>query len=358
MTTSITTLNIDLAEKAYPIYLGAGLLQQPEYLLKHLHGEQVMIVTNTQVAPLYLPKIQKLLKDYQGDVVILPDGEQYKTWEQLSIIFTALIENHHERRTTLIALGGGVIGDMTGFAAAVYLRGVNFIQIPTSLLAQVDAAVGGKTAVNHPLGKNLIGAFYQPQCVLTDPETLLTLPDRELSAGLAEVIKHALLADPEFFTWLENNMDALLARNMPALLHAITRCCEIKAHIVEQDEREQNIRAWLNLGHTFAHAIEQATHYEYLHGEAVAVGLVAAAKLSQKLGGLSAENVIRITDLLQSAQLPITAPDFPVATYLEYMQRDKKNTGGQLTFVLLHDLGKPYISNTVPQELLNVILDL
>jgi len=353
---STTTLNINLAEKSYPIYLGAGLLQQPKYLSKHIHGKQVMIVTNTQVAPLYLAAIQKLLKNYQCDVVILPDGEQYKNLEQLSNICTALIENLHERSTTLIALGGGVIGDITGFAAATYLRGVNFIQIPTSLLAQVDASVGGKTAVNHPLGKNLIGAFYQPQCVIMDPQTLATLPDRELSAGLAEVIKHALLADADFFVWLENNMQTLLARDMPALLYAISRCCEIKAHIVEQDEREQNIRAWLNLGHTFAHAIEQVTQYAWLHGEAVAAGLVAAAKVSQKMGDLSAETVVRVADLVQAAGLPINLPDFPVSAYLASMQRDKKNKAGQLTFVLLHAIGDPYISKQVPEELVKEVL--
>ncbi|MFI4954702.1 MAG: 3-dehydroquinate synthase [Gammaproteobacteria bacterium] len=345
----ITTLNVNLAQHGYPIYIGPDLLHQPEYLQKHIHGKQVMIVSNTQVAPLYLATVQNALTNYQCDSIILPDGESYKTWEQLSTIFTALIEHQHHRSTTLIALGGGVIGDMTGFAAAVYMRGVNFIQIPTSLLAQVDASVGGKTAVNHPLGKNMLGAFYQPQCVIIDPLMLNTLPKRELHAGLAEIIKHAIIADPAFFTWLEQHIEALLALDMTYLQYAIERCCQIKAHIVEQDEREQNIRAWLNFGHTFAHAIETLTEYEWLHGEAVGAGMVLAAQLSQQLGDFSAENVARITQLIQRAQLPTALPAFSAEEYLNVMQRDKKNVMG-ITFILLHDLGQPFITHQVKNQ--------
>lgn len=343
---SLTTLYVNLEQHNYPIYIGPNLLSQSEYLIKHIHGKQVMLVSNTQVAPLYLAKIQTMLSAYQCNTIILPDGEAYKTWEQLTPIFTALIEHQHHRSTTLIALGGGVIGDMTGFAAAIYVRGVNFIQIPTSLLAQVDASVGGKTAVNHPLGKNMLGAFYQPQCVIIDPLTLKTLPKREFCAGLAEIIKHAIIADPAFFTWLEEHMDDLLALDMLCLQHAIERCCQIKAQIVEQDEREQNVRAWLNLGHTFAHAIETLTKYQWLHGEAVAAGLVLAAQLSQQLGYFPAEKVARITQLLQRAQLPTIPPEFPTSDYLHIMQRDKKNVTG-ITFILLQDLGVPFITHKV-----------
>jgi 3-dehydroquinate synthase len=352
----INTIPVALDRNAYNIHVGENLLHEPEYLFTSIKGKQVMLVSNDTIAPIYLEKIKTILSAYQCDAVILPDGEQFKTWEQLQTIFTALITHHHERSTTLIALGGGVIGDMTGFAAAVYLRGVNFIQMPTSLLAQVDASVGGKTAVNHPMGTNLLGAFYQPKTVFIELATLNTLPDRELRAGLAEVIKHALIADAEFFTWLEGNMPALLVRDMTALQHAVVRCCEIKAKIVAADEREQGIRAWLNLGHTFAHAIEQATHYEWLHGEAVAAGMVQAALLSRELGYLFPDVVERIIALIQAAGLPTKMPEFSAETYINYMQHDKKNKNGEITFILLRDIGQAVIVEGVPVEALGRVL--
>lgn len=343
------TLTVNLGERSYPIYIEAGVLQHTEILHRHIHGKQVMIVTNNQLAPLYLSTLQKQLADYQCNVVIVPDGESYKTLEQTQHIISELITHHHERSTTLIALGGGVIGDITGFTAAIYLRGVNFLQIPTSLLAQVDAAIGGKTAVNHALGKNLIGAFYQPQCVIIDPNTLLTLPDRELRAGLAEVIKYGLLADETFFTWLENNIEKLLSRDMPSLIHAIQQSCEIKSRIVSQDERDEGIRAFLNLGHTFAHAIEQLTEYSWLHGEAVAAGIIAALKISQYHGNFTVSQTERVSTLLEKAGLPVTLPSFSTSKYLEVMQRDKKIKQGNLSFILLHEMAKPYIAQLEPE---------
>jgi 3-dehydroquinate synthase len=353
------TLTVDLGDRSYPIHIGAGLLNQAELILPHLAQKRVMVVTNTTVAPLYLARLTATLAS--GGVaathVRLPDGEAYKNWETLNLIFDALLTQRAERKTTLIALGGGVIGDMTGFAAASYQRGVPFIQIPTTLLSQVDSSVGGKTGINHPLGKNMIGAFYQPKLVLADTDTLKTLPARELSAGLAEVIKYGLIWDVEFLAWLEANMDKLRALDPAAITHAIHRSCEIKAQVVGQDEREGGIRAILNLGHTFGHAIETGMGYgTWLHGEAVAAGMVMAAQTSQRLGWISELDVARTRALIRAAGLPDVAPDLGVDTYLEYMGHDKKVEGGKMRFVLLKKLGEAVITGDVPADVLTGVL--
>ncbi|MHB1060361.1 MAG: 3-dehydroquinate synthase [Thiobacillus sp.] len=353
------TLTVDLGDRSYPIHIGAGLLNQAELILPHLAQKRVMVVTNTTVAPLYLARLTATLAS--GGVaathVILPDGEAYKNWETLNLIFDALLTQRAERKTTLIALGGGVIGDMTGFAAASYQRGVPFIQIPTTLLSQVDSSVGGKTGINHPLGKNMIGAFYQPKLVLADTDTLKTLPARELSAGLAEVIKYGLIWDVEFLAWLEANMDKLRALDPAAITHAIHRSCEIKAQVVGQDEREGGIRAILNLGHTFGHAIETGMGYgNWLHGEAVAAGMVMAAQTSQRMGWISEADVARTRALIRAAGLPDVAPDLGVDTYLEYMGHDKKVEGGKMRFVLLKKLGEAVITGDVPADVLTGVL--
>ncbi|MGE5319443.1 MAG: 3-dehydroquinate synthase, partial [Hyphomicrobiaceae bacterium] len=325
----------------------------------HLAQKRVMVVTNTTVAPLYLARLTATLEVCGVTVasVVLPDGEVYKTWETLNLIFDALLSDRAERKTTLIALGGGVIGDMAGFAAASYQRGVPFIQIPTTLLSQVDSSVGGKTGINHPLGKNMIGAFYQPKVVLADTDTLKTLPARELSAGLAEVIKYGLIWDADFLAWLEANMDQLRALDPAAITHAIYRSCEIKAQVVGQDEREGGIRAILNLGHTFGHAIETGMGYgNWLHGEAVAAGMVLAAETSRRLGWLSEADVARTRALIRAAGLPDVAPDLGVNTYLEYMGHDKKVEGGKMRFVLLKKLGEAVITSDVPTAVLTGVL--
>ena len=353
------TLTVDLGERSYPIHIGAGLLNQAELILPHLAQKRVMVVTNTTVAPLYLARLTATLDagGVAATQVILPDGEAYKNWETLNLIFDALLTRRAERKTTLIALGGGVIGDMTGFAAASYQRGVPFIQIPTTLLSQVDSSVGGKTGINHPLGKNMIGAFYQPKVVLADTDTLKTLPARELSAGLAEVIKYGLIRDAEFLAWLEANMDKLRALDPAAITHAIHRSCEIKAQVVGQDEREGGIRAILNLGHTFGHAIETGMGYgNWLHGEAVAAGMVMAAQTSQRMGWLSEADVARTRALIRAAGLPDVAPDLGVATWLEYMGHDKKVEGGKMRFVLLKKLGEAVITGDVPTDVLTGVL--
>ncbi len=353
------TLTVDLGDRSYPIHIGAGLLNQAELILPHLAQKRVMVVTNTTVAPLYLARLTATLASggVAATQVILPDGEAYKNWETLNLIFDALLTQRAERKTTLIALGGGVIGDMTGFAAASYQRGVPFIQIPTTLLSQVDSSVGGKTGINHPLGKNMIGAFYQPKVVLADTDTLKTLPPRELSAGLAEVIKYGLIRDAEFLAWLEANMDKLRALDLAAITHAIHRSCEIKAQVVGQDEREGGIRAILNLGHTFGHAIETGMGYgNWLHGEAVAAGMVMAAQTSQRLGWLSEADVARTRALIRAAGLPDVAPDLGVDTYLEYMGHDKKVEGGKMRFVLLKMLGEAVITGDVPADVLTGVL--
>ena len=346
------TLSVDLGDRSYPIYIGAGLLGNPDLFLPHIRGRQVCIVTNDTLAPLYLPALRDRLGGLQVDVVVLPDGEQFKNWETLNRIFDALLESRHNRTTTLIALGGGVVGDMTGFAAACYQRGVDFIQVPTTLLSQVDSSVGGKTGINHPLGKNMVGAFYQPRSVIIDIATLSTLPDKELSAGLAEVIKYGLIADRDFFAWLEANLDALLGRDEAALAWAIERSCRIKAEVVAEDEKEGGRRAILNLGHTFGHAIETALGYgAWLHGEAVAAGMCMAAELSRRQGWLSAAEVERTRALLRRAQLPTRSPpDLAVERYLSLMAVDKKVVDGRLRLVLLRALGRACVSDDIPGQ--------
>jgi 3-dehydroquinate synthase len=353
------SLNVELGDRSYPIAIGRNLLDDSALLTRQIGGSgKVAIVTNTTVAPLYLEKVAAPLRAAGRQVVpvILRDGEEYKTWESLNEIFDALLANKCDRKTTLVALGGGVIGDMTGFAAATYMRGVPFVQIPTTLLAQVDSSVGGKTGINHPLGKNMIGAFYQPRAVIADTATLDTLPDRELSAGLAEVIKHGAILDAGFFDWIEANIGKLVARDHAALAHAIARSCEIKADVVARDEREGGLRAVLNFGHTFGHAIEAGLGYgEWLHGEAVGCGMVMAADLSHRLGLIDAAAVARVRALVQAAGLPVVAPDLGIDRWIELMEVDKKNEGGAIKFILLKPLGSPNITNA-PREQLEATL--
>lgn len=340
------TLDVSLAERSYPIYIGRDLLSQPELLLQHIPAKEVMIVSNVTVAPLYIEKLHACLHGKRLEEVILPDGEQFKTLTELNSVFTALLENRMSRQTTIVALGGGVIGDMAGFAAACYQRGIPFIQIPTTLLAQVDSSVGGKTAVNHELGKNMIGAFYQPRCVIADTDTLDTLDDRQLSAGIAEVIKYGLIRDEEFLTWLEQNMEALVARDKEALAYAIQRSCQAKADIVAADELEQGLRALLNLGHTFGHAIETGMGYgEWLHGEAVAAGMYMAADMSCRLGWIEQAEVDRIEQLLKRANLPVMGPSaLSVDVMKSLMAVDKKVMDGQIRLVLLKALGHAIVT--------------
>jgi 3-dehydroquinate synthase len=342
------TLNVALAERAYPIRIGRGILGQCELLLPYLRQRKVAVVTNTTVAPLYLAAVATPLRAAGVDVIeiILPDGEQYKDWQTLNTIFDTLLERRCERATTLIALGGGVVGDMTGFAAACYQRGMPFIQMPTTLLSQVDSSVGGKTAINHPRGKNMIGAFYQPKLVLADTDTLNTLPDRELRAGLAEVIKYGLIRDLPFLEWLEINVERMLARDPDALGYAIHRSCLNKAELVVADEHENGERALLNLGHTFGHAIETGMGYgEWLHGEAIAVGTMMAAELSCLLGWIGSADVIRIEALLVRVGLPVVGPALAVESYLELMQHDKKVQDGKLRLILFKQIGQAVVSN-------------
>jgi len=346
-------------QRSYPIYIGAGLLGQAELLTRHIRSKQVAIVSNDTIAPLYLSKVLAALGDYQTETVILPDGEQYKTLQYLEKIFDGLLANKFSRNATLIALGGGVIGDMGGFAAACYQRGIAFIQIPTTLLAQVDSSVGGKTGVNHPLGKNMIGAFYQPQCVIADADVLDTLDDRQLSAGLAEVIKYGLIRDPEFLDWLEANMPKLLARDKAALAYAIERSCANKAAVVGEDEFENGVRATLNLGHTFGHAIETGCGYgQYLHGEAVAIGTGFAADLSRRLGYLSDADVARVLAILHAAGLPTRPPtEMSTEQYLDLMAVDKKNVDGKIRVILLEALGKALLPISVERAPLQATLN-
>ncbi len=339
------TLVVELGTRSYPIYIGGGLLESEEPLARHVAGRRVLIVTNDTIAPLYLDKVAGRLGRFAPATVVLPDGEQYKTLADLNRIFDALLTQRCDRRTTLVALGGGVVGDMTGFAAAVYQRGVPFIQIPTTLLAQVDSSVGGKTGVNHPLGKNMIGAFHQPRCVVIDTDTLGTLPDKELSAGIAEVIKYGLIRDAQFLAWLEGNVDSLLARDPEALGFAIERSCRSKAAVVATDEMERGQRALLNLGHTFGHAIETGMGYgRWLHGEAVAVGMVVAAELSRRLGWLGAQDAARVR-----TQVPT---ELDVNKMRELMSVDKKVEDGQLRLILLKGIGNAVISSDVPRAVL------
>lgn len=353
------TLRVELGERSYPIYIGSDLLLKTDLLALHISGSRVAIVSNETVAPLYLKAVENMLSDFDCISIILPDGEKYKNLEYLNKIFDKLLESRCDRQTTLVALGGGVIGDMTGFAAASYQRGVPFIQIPTTLLAQVDSSVGGKTGVNHALGKNMIGAFYQPKCVLIDTDTLQSLPDNELSAGLAEVIKYGLVRDIEFLHWLEQNMEKLLERDSDALVYAIERSCRNKAEIVAEDEREAGQRALLNLGHTFGHAIETGSGYgSWLHGEAVAAGMAMAADMSQRMGWLSNEDVARVTEILGRARLPVSGPDtLSIDRYLELMAVDKKVLDGQLRLVLLRKLGEAFVCDSFDQAKLQQTLD-
>ncbi|MCC7484129.1 MAG: 3-dehydroquinate synthase [Burkholderiales bacterium] len=353
------TLTVALENRSYPIHIGPGLIARGELVAARLPQPRAVLVSNTTVAPLYAERLTHALRA-QGVAVLavtVPDGEAHKDWRTLNAILDALLENRSERGTALIALGGGVVGDLTGFAAAVYQRGVPFIQVPTTLLAQVDSAVGGKTAINHPLGKNMVGAFYQPLAVVSDTDTLATLPPRELAAGLAEVIKYGAIHDPAFFDWLEANVARLVAREAEALTWAIERSCAIKAGIVAGDERETGERALLNYGHTFGHAIETATGYgQWLHGEAVAAGMVLAARLSVRMGLLAASEASRIESLLARAGLPVTAPALGVERYLELMGHDKKVRGGRIRFILLRRLGEALPTAEVPPDTLAAVL--
>lgn len=352
------TLNVDLAERSYPIYIGNDVLKQAQLFTPHIVGRSVAIVTNTTVAPLYLQQLRDTLQGYEITEIILPDGESYKNWETLQLIFDALLRDKHDRKTTLIALGGGVIGDMTGFAASCYQRGVNFIQVPTTLLSQVDSSVGGKTGINHPLGKNMVGAFYQPQAVIIDTATLHTLPPRELSAGLAEVIKYGLICDEPFLTWLEEHIEQIQALDPQTLIETIERSCAAKAQVVSADERESGVRATLNLGHTFGHAIETEQGYgAWLHGEAVAAGTVMALEMSRQLGWITTEQRDRGIRLLVQAKLPVIAPqDMSAETFLSHMVVDKKNINGHIRLVLLRDLGNAVITADYPAQILHDVL--
>ena len=338
-------LDVSLAERSYPIYIDRGLLGQ-DLIRRHVRGNQVMVVTNETIAPLYLDAVTRGLGDLQCDTLILPDGEQHKTLATLERIFDALMANRHSRTTTLVALGGGVIGDMVGFAAACYQRGVDFIQVPTTLLAQVDSSVGGKTAVNHPRGKNMIGAFHQPRAVVIDTAVLDTLPEREFAAGMAEVIKYGLIRDPEFFQWLLDNQAALAARDTAPVAEAILRSCRNKAEVVAADETEQGNRALLNLGHTFGHAMETFTGYrDWLHGEAVSAGMVMAARMSLELGWLKQADLDRVSDSLAAWKLPVTAPEgMARADFSELMALDKKVQNGRLRLVLLNQIGDALVT--------------
>lgn len=354
------TVNVNLAERSYPIYVGDRLLGNKEILSRHLPQRRAAVITDSVVAPLYLDALTGILNDAGVEVIpiVISSGEQYKDWQTLGSVFDSLIAHRCERKTALVALGGGVIGDLTGFAAATYLRGVPFIQIPTTLLAQVDSSVGGKTAVNHPRGKNLIGAFYQPLAVIADTATLATLPQREIGAGLAEVIKYGLIRDPAFFSWLEANIDALTGRDADAMGYAIQRSCENKAEVVVVDEREETgVRALLNYGHTFGHAVEVGTGYgSWLHGEAVAAGMVIAARVSHYMGLISADDVARIVALLKRAHLPVAAPDLGVDRYLDLMGLDKKVEGGKIRFILLRAIGSAFLTADVPHQAISSAL--
>ena len=337
------SLTVSLADRSYPIHIGPGVISRPDLLLPHLSFPKVVIVTNTTVAPLYAAPLSALLRDagVESSQVSLPDGERFKNWETLNSVFDFLLDKRCDRTTTLIALGGGVIGDLAGFAAACYQRGIPFIQVPTTLLAQVDSSVGGKTAINHPRGKNMIGAFYQPEVVLADTEVLNSLPDRELRSGVAEIIKYGLIRDLPFLEWLEENVEHLLTRQPDALAFAIARSCKNKAEVVSADEREKGERALLNLGHTFGHAIEAGMGYgAWLHGEAVAVGTMMAAELSRRLGWIGSDDVERIETLFSRAGLPTVGPAMDSERYIELMQHDKKVQKGKLNLILLEQIGR------------------
>ncbi len=354
------TLHVELGERTYPVYIGRDLLADSSLLAPHIAGSQVVIVSNETVAPLYVERVRSALGSRQLITeIVLPDGEQYKTLDTLSDIFDRVMADNHSRNTTFVAVGGGVVGDITGFAAACYQRGVDFIQVPTTLLAQVDSSVGGKTGVNHPLGKNMIGAFYQPQAVLIDINTLHTLPARELSAGLAEVVKYGLISDQAFYRWLQETMPRLLAREEAALAEAIERSCAIKAQVVAADEREGGLRAILNLGHTFGHAIETGQGYgKWLHGEAVATGMLLALELSARRGWVATAEVDDFRELLLGMHLPVHIPDdMDAAMFLRLMAHDKKVIDGRLRLILLQDIGEACIVDDVTEAELRDLLD-
>ncbi len=348
------TIKIDLGSRSYPIYIGENITQDSALLSQHISTKNIVIISNTTVAPLYLDGLILSLGDDKNIIpIILPDGEEFKNLESLNLIYDGLLKNKCDRDVMLIALGGGVIGDITGFAAASFMRGVKFIQIPTTLLSQVDSSVGGKTGINHSLGKNMIGAFYQPQCVIADVHVLTTLPDRELSAGIAEIIKYGLIRDSAFFAWLEKNMASLLERNSKHLEEAIRRSCINKAEVVAQDEFESSkgIRATLNLGHTFGHAIENAMGYgNWLHGEAVACGMVMAAFLSNELEWLSEQEFMRIKNILKSAKLPIDPPEISEQKFIDLMRSDKKNHNNQINLVLQKSIGEAILTTDFTEK--------
>lgn len=354
----MTTLNVKLDERSYPIFIQAGLLSKTDLIPPYLKSNKAVVVTNDVVKPLLLDKLLAALPDTDVTVVTLPDGEQHKNLQQFEAVITELLNMHAARDTTLIALGGGVVGDLTGFVAASFQRGMPFIQVPTTLLSQVDSSVGGKTAVNHPLGKNMIGAFYQPKAVFIDTESLITLPKREFAAGMAEVIKYGIIYDAEFFTWLEDNVEALHAMSPPALAYAIERCCQIKADIVSQDERESGIRALLNLGHTFGHAIEAEQGYgNWLHGEAVAAGMVLASAAGNKLGWVSQAQHQRIIALIEAFNLPVKAPqEMTYAEFMRHMQHDKKVQSGKIRFIIPKGIGQAVVTQEVDDNILHDLL--
>ena len=352
------TLEVDLGNRSYPIYIGSDLIDQPELFSACKKATSVYIVTNTTVAPLYAERLTKTLEKLDKPVrtIILPDGESYKDWKNLQLIFDDLLKFGADRQAMLVALGGGVIGDMTGFAAASFMRGIRFIQVPTTLLAQVDSSVGGKTGINHPLGKNMIGAFHQPAAVIADLNTLKTLPARELSAGLAEVVKHGAIADAEFLNWIEANAQALLECDTTVMAHAVLRSCEIKSAVVSADEREGGIRATLNFGHTFGHAIEAGMGYgAWLHGEAVACGMVMGADLSRRLNFITQDEVNRLTKIIQSMNLPTNPPKFGAQRFMELMQVDKKTEGGQIRYVVLEKIGKAQIKSVPDSQVIETL---
>lgn len=354
----MATLTVELGERSYPITIQAHLLKTPEFLTKHLTTKKVVVVTNDVVDPLYFSKVSHALAGYEVSKIVIPDGEQYKNLQSFEMVISKLLEMSAGRDTTLIALGGGVVGDLTGFVAASFQRGMPFIQIPTTLLSQVDSSVGGKTAVNHPLGKNMIGAFYQPKAVLIDTNSLSTLPKREFAAGMAEVIKYGVIYDPNFFTWLEQNQHDIKQQDHAAMQYMIARCCEIKAEIVAIDERESGLRAILNLGHTFGHAIEAEKGYgNWLHGEAVSAGIVLASAVATKMNWLEASEFSRVESLLQTFDLPTAAPsDMAYDDFMRHMRHDKKVQAGQLFFVIPQGIGKAVVTNEISEEVLRAIL--
>jgi 3-dehydroquinate synthase len=354
----MSTLQVDLGDRSYPIYIDSGLLSQEALFSQHIKNKRICIISNELVAPLYSDKVKNLLSNFEIDEVILPDGEAEKSLANFDKIMSHLLANVHGRDTTIIALGGGVIGDISGFAAACYQRGIDFIQVPTTLLSQVDSSVGGKTAVNHPLGKNMIGAFYQPNAVIIDTDSLQTLPAREFAAGMAEVIKYGVLGDSVFFKWLEQNIPAIKSGDKSTISKMIETCCQCKADIVAQDEKEGGIRALLNLGHTFGHAIEAELGYgKWLHGEAVATGMVLAAKLAVTMNLLEASELRRIEVLIKAFDLPIESPkEMTFDAYMRHMSRDKKNIGGKLRFIVPNGLGHSEIRDDITEDMLQKIL--